>query len=276
MEAAQALVGGSHLTLTLEDIHLHGGLVIGGGREDLALLYGDSGVALNQTGAYTAHGFNTQGQGGDIQQQQALDIAGENARLKGGAHGHALIGVDALEGLTAGKVLHSLHHGGDTAGAAHHQDLSQIRGLQACVAHSLTHRTHGGIHQVAGELIELSPGQGDIQVLGAGGVGGDIGQVNIAAGNTGQLDLGLLGSLLQTLHGHLIAGEVNAIGALELGYQVLHDALVEVIAAQAVITGGGQDLDNAVVNLQNGNIEGAAAQIVDHDLLSLLLIHAVG
>ena len=63
MEAAQALVGGSHLTLTLEDVHLHGGLVIGGGGEYLTLLYGDSGVALNQTGAYTAHGFNTQGQG---------------------------------------------------------------------------------------------------------------------------------------------------------------------------------------------------------------------
>ena len=129
---------------------------------------------------------------------------------------------------------------------------------------------------MAGKLIELSPGQGDIQVLGAGGVGGDIGQVNIAAGNAGQLDLGLLGGLLQTLHSHLIAGEVDAVGALELRHQVLHDALVEVIAAQAVITGGGQDLDNAVVNFQNGHIEGAAAQVVDHDLLGLLLIHAVG
>ena len=31
--------------------------------------------------------------------------------------------------------------------------------------------------------------------------------------------------------------------------------------------------DDAVVDLQNGDIEGAAAQIVDHDLLGLLLIH---
>ena len=77
-------------------------------------------------GAHAAHGLNAQGQGGDVQQQQALDVAGQHAGLQGRAHGHALIGVDALEGLLAGEVLHGLLHGGDTAGAAHHQDLGQM------------------------------------------------------------------------------------------------------------------------------------------------------
>ena len=114
------------------------------------------------------------------------------------------------------------------------------------------------------------------KVLGAGGVRRDIGQVDVGGGHAGKLDLGLLGSLLQALHGDLIAGEVHAIGALELADHPLHDALIEVIAAQAVVAGSGQNLDDTVVNIQNGDIKRAAAQVIDHDLLALLLIHAVG
>ena len=276
MEAAQRLVAGSHLTLALQDVDLHGGLIISGGGEDLALLHRDGGVALNEAGADAAHGLDTEGQGGDVQQQEALHIAGENAGLQSGTQCHALVGVDALEGLVAGEGLDSVHNGGDTAGAANHQHLGKIRGLEAGIGHSLTDGAHGGLHQMTGKLVELSAGQGHIQVLGAGSVGGDIGQVDIAAHDAGQLDLSLLSGFLQTLHGNLIAAEVHALALLELGNQILHDALVEVVAAEAVVTGSGQHLDDAVINLQNGHVERTAAQIVDHDLLSLLLIHTVG
>ena len=51
MEAAEALVGGGHLTLALQDVDLNAGLVVGGGGEDLALLHGDGGVAVDELGA---------------------------------------------------------------------------------------------------------------------------------------------------------------------------------------------------------------------------------
>ena len=53
---------------------------------------------------HAAHGLNAQGQGGDVQQQQALDVAAQHAALNGGADGHALVGVDALEALLAGEA----------------------------------------------------------------------------------------------------------------------------------------------------------------------------
>ena len=276
VEAAQGLVGCGHFTLALEDVDLHGGLVIRSSGEDLALLHRDGGVAVDQLGAHAAHGLNTQRQGGDVQQQQALHVAGEHAALQGCTHSHAFIGVDALEAFLAGELLNHVLNSRDTAGAAHHQDLVDVIAGEACIAQSLTDGASGGLHQVRGQLVELGPGQGQIQVLGTGGVCSDIGQVDVGGGDAGQLDLGLLGSLLQALHGHLVAGEVHIVGALELADHPLHDALVEVVAAQAVVSGGGQDLDDAVVNVQDGHIEGAAAQVVDHDLLRLLLIHAVG
>ena len=52
-------------------------------------------------GEHAAQGLNAQGQGGNIQQQQALHVAAQHAALDGRADGHALIRVDALEGLFA-------------------------------------------------------------------------------------------------------------------------------------------------------------------------------
>ncbi len=113
-------------------------------------------------------------------------------------------------------------------------------------------------------------------MLGAGSVGGNIGQVDIAGGNAGELDLGLFSGLFQALHGYFVIGEIHAVAALELGHQPFHDALVEVVAAQTVVARRGQNFNHAVVNVQDGHVKGAAAQVIDHDFLGLLFVHAVG
>ena len=48
VELAEQLVVGRHLALALEDADGHRGLVVLGGREDLALLGRDRGVAVDQ------------------------------------------------------------------------------------------------------------------------------------------------------------------------------------------------------------------------------------
>ena len=99
MEAAEGLIVSRHLALALKHVDLNGGLVVGSGGEDLALLGGDGGVALDELGAHAAEGLNAEGQRSDIQQEDVLDVAAENAALNGRADSDALIGVDALEGL---------------------------------------------------------------------------------------------------------------------------------------------------------------------------------
>ena len=90
-----------------------------------------------------------------------------------------------------------------------------------------------------------------------------------------QLHLGLLRRFLQALKRHPVLGEIDAVALPELGDDPLDDALVEVVTAQMRVAVGGFHLDDAFAHLENGDIEGAAAEIVDGDRLVLLLVEAV-
>ena len=52
--------------------------------------------------------------------------------------------------------------------------------------------------------------------------------------------------------------------------------VVPIVAAEVGVAVGGLDLEDAVADFEHGNIERAAAQVVDGDLLVLLLVEAVG
>ena len=106
--------------------------------------------------------------------------------------------------------------------------------------------------------------------------GSDIRNVDIGGGHVGQLFLCCLSGVLQTLHSHLIAGQIHTLGALELIHQMVDDSLVKVIAAQVVVAAGGQNFDNAFTDVDNGNIEGTAAQVVYHDGLLRLVVQTIG
>ena len=148
MEAAEALIVSRHLALALKDVDLNGGLVVSGGGEDLALLGGDGGVALDELGAHAAESLDAEGQRSDVQKEDALDVAAENAALNGRADSDALIGVDALEAFLADQGLDHLLNCGDTAGATDQQDLGDIAGLQAGVGQSLLHGADGLFDEV--------------------------------------------------------------------------------------------------------------------------------
>ena len=49
-------------------------------------------------------------------------------------------------------------------------------------------------------------------------------------------------------------------------FQIVHNAAVEVGAAKVGITAGGQNLKDAVRDLKNGNVERAAAEVIDEVL----------
>ena len=103
------------------------------------------------------------------------------------------------------------------------------------------------------------------------------GRLIVVSVRRGELDLGLLGRLAQPLQRHLVLGQVDAVAVLERLHQVVDDALVPVVTAEVVVTAGGLDLDDALADLEQRHVEGAATEVEDEDgLVGLALVQAVG
>ncbi len=113
-------------------------------------------------------------------------------------------------------------------------------------------------------------------MLRAGGVRRDERQVDVRLRHAGELDLRFLRCFLQALCRHLVLREVDAILFLERLDHPVHDLLIEVIAAEVRIAVRREDFKRAVGEVEDGDIERAAAEVEHENRLVLILVEAVG
>ena len=104
-------------------------------------------------------------------------------------------------------------------------------------------------------------------MLRPGLIGGDKRQVDLGRSGGRQLDFGFFGLLFESLQGHGVEAQVNALVLLEFLGQPVDNFLVEIVAAEVGVAVGGFDLKDAVAQFEDGNVEGAAAEVVHGDLL---------
>ena len=265
LELAEKVVVLGHRALTLEDLDEDGGLVVGGGREDLGLLGGDDSVAGDELGHDTTGGLNTESKGADIDEDDIGGTlsTGENTTLDSGTVGNSLIGVDALGGLLATEeFLEELLNLGDTGRTTDKDDLIDILLLDVGVLENLFDGLHGLAEKIDVDFLELGAGKGLGEVIAIlEGLDFDAGRLL-----AGESTLGLLDFTLELSESAEVLGNVGTGLLLVQLDEVLHDALIEIFTTKMSVTSGSQNLENAVVDREEGDIESSTTEIVDNDL----------
>ena len=211
----------------------------------------------------------------DVEQQHVLAVADQHLALDRRAHGDGFVRVDVLARLLAEELLDLVLHLGHAGHAADQDHVVDLADRDAGVLDRGAAGADRALDQVLDQRFELGAGELDVQVLRARGVGRDVRQVDVGLGRARELDLRLLGRFLQALQREHVLRQVDALVLLELGNDVVDDALVEVLAAEEGVAVGRQHLELLLAvdigDLDDRDVEGAAAEVVDGDLAVALL-----
>src|SRR4029077_5888842 len=134
---------------------------------------------------------------------------------------------------------------------------------------------HCLLDEIVDQRLELGTGELHGQMLRTSRVCRDERQIDLGLRRRRELDLCLLRRFLETLQRKLVATQINALFFLEFVGEIVGEPNVEVFATQERVTVRGLPLEDAVADLEDGNIEGSAAEVIDRDGAGLLLVQSV-
>ena len=87
-----------------------------------------------------------------------------------------------------------------------------------------------------------------------------------------QLALGLFSRFLEALQGHGVVAQVDGLEFLELVGQVVDQLLIPVITPQVGVAVGGEHLEDAVADVEDGDVKRAAPEVEHSNLFVGLLV----
>ena len=207
-----------------------------------------------------------------------MQVALQHAAEDGGAGGDALVGVSrAVEGFGLEDFLSDLLGIGDPRRAADHHHVVDRPGLEVRLAEHGPAGVGDLAEQVGTHRLEAFAGQEVLQVpRPRGRVHMDVGQHDLGGRAFGELGLGGGRGLLEPLQRHRVVPQVDRFAPHEIVGHDVDDPLVEVVAPEVGVARRGEYLKRAALDLEDRQIERAAAEVEDHDVAVAPLLDAVG
>ena len=142
------------------------------------------------------------------------------------------------------------------------------------VLEDLLDGVHGRSEEVLAELLESRTGDGSVEVDALE----ERVDLDRRLGGRREGPLCALAGGSKTADSTRVAGQVLLVLALELLDEEGDEAVVEVLASKVGVTGGGLDLEDALLDGEERDIEGSSSEVEDEDvaLASGLLVETVG
>jgi hypothetical protein len=189
----------------------------------------------------------------------------------GSAQGYGLVDVDPGHRRPAERSLDERRDHRHAGRAADQEHAVDLRALEALVLENLESEPDRPLHQVGRNLFERRPVEVVASTVAA------MNQRDGSALRGGEPLFHLLGADEQVGAALQILQRIAAELRLEAAGEELDDAVVPILAAELVISLRSEDADLARIEVEEGDVEGAAAEVIDQQgLVPVGSLHAVG
>nr|QES95443.1 heat shock 70 kDa protein [Philasterides dicentrarchi] len=243
------------------------GLSIALGGEDFGFFDGDGGVSGDKGGHDSSFSFDSQTQGGNIDQQDVVDGfvvgAGQDGSLDGGSVSDGFIGVDGFVGFfSVEEILDQLLDFGNSGRSSDQNDILDGVFGDSGVFQDFFDRGHTVFEVLQAQFFEFSSGDGDNEVFRFGqrvdfdgGLGGG-----------GQDSFGSFTLGSQSSQGSGVSSDINSFFLQEVGSTEVDQFLIEIFSSQVGVSGGGFNFEDSFIDGQQGNVESSSSQIEDQNV----------
>ena len=274
VEARQRAAILREFALALHDMNRDVGLTFDAGGEVLGCRLRNRRITMNDLYDATAERLDTERERSYVEQQHFLSgfrAATENVGLHGRAECHNFVGIQVRVWHTLELLFYQAAYERNARGAADENHLVNLIRGKGSIFHGLPDRTKRAIGDGFYELLKLRARDGALILRALGQH-----EVERCFGLRGQCNFRVDDSRANGLHSFAALVKVEAEITVNVVERNADQQVVDVVSAEMRVTVGGDDLEDAFVQLEDRDVERAAAKVVDRNGGGLFLVETVG